>query len=61
MLVWLVAQQDGTFIDETNVDNIPAVGERITTDKAYEVLELPPQDDNARKSNAQVLVVKPAG
>ena len=59
MLVWLVAG-DGTYIDETNVDAAPKVGENITIDRIYEVVETPEQDDNARKLNAQVLVVKEA-
>ncbi|MDA0799144.1 MAG: hypothetical protein O2884_10805 [Chloroflexi bacterium] len=59
MLVWLVAD-DGTYIDETNVDAAPKVGESITTDKTYKVVEMPEQDENAKKLNAQVLVVEEA-
>ena len=59
MLVWLVAE-DGTFIDETNVDAAPKVGETITTDRTYQVLELAEQDETAKKLNSQVLVVKEA-
>jgi hypothetical protein len=58
MLVWLVAE-DGTYIDETNVDAAPKVGESITTDKTYQVIETQ-EDENAKKLNAQVLVVKEA-
>ena len=59
MLVWLVAE-DGSFIDETTMDQVPKVGDKVTSDKGYQVLELPAQDENAKKFNAQVLVVKPA-
>ena len=59
MLVWLVAE-DGTFIDETNVDAAPKAGETIVTDRTYQVLELAEQDENAKKLNSQVLVVKEA-
>lgn len=59
MLVWMVAE-DGTFVDETNMDAVPKVGEQVTTDRAYQVVETPAQDENAKKLNAQVLVVKPA-
>ena len=59
MLVWLIAG-DGTFIDETSIDALPKVGESITTDKTYKIVEAPAQDDNAKKSNAQVLVVAEA-
>ncbi len=59
MLVWLIAD-DGTYIDEVNVDTAPKVGESITTDKIYQVLGTPTQDDNAKKSNAQVVIVKEA-
>jgi hypothetical protein len=59
MLVWLVAD-DGTFIDETNVNAAPKVGENITTDRTYQVLSTPEPDENAKKLNAQVLVVKEA-
>ncbi len=58
MLVWLVAD-DGTYIDETNVDAAPKVGESITTDKTYKVVAMP-EDENAKKLNAQVLVVEEA-
>ena len=59
MLVWLVAE-DGTFVDETNMDALPKKGEKLTTDRAYEVIDTPEQDENAKKFNAQVLVVKEA-
>lgn len=58
MLVWLVAD-DGTYIDETNVDAAPKVGESVTTDKTYQVIEVR-EDENAQKLNASVLVVKEA-
>jgi hypothetical protein len=58
MLVWLVAE-DGTYIDETNVDAAPKAGESITLDKTYQVIETQ-EDENAKKLNAQVLVVKEA-
>ena len=59
MLVWLVAK-DGTYVDEINVDKKPSVGETIKTDRAYKVVEAPEQDENAKKFNAQVLVVSEA-
>lgn len=59
MLVWLVAE-DGTFVDEANVDAAPKTGETITTDRAYQILDMPAQDENAKKLNARVLVVKQA-
>jgi hypothetical protein len=59
MLVWLVAN-DGTYIDETSVETAPKVGENITTDKTYQIVSTPEPDENARKLNAQVLVVKEA-
>ena len=59
MLVWLVAEE-GTFIDETNVDKVPAVGEEIVVGRTYRVVDLPPADDNATRLGATVLVVKPA-
>ena len=59
MLLWLVAQ-DGTYVDETNVDSKPKVGDTITTDRAYKVVETPDPDDNAKKFNAQVAVVSEA-
>jgi hypothetical protein len=59
MLVWLVAD-DGTYIDETNVDAAPKVGESIKTDRVYQVVSTPEPDENAKKLNAQVLVVKEA-
>jgi hypothetical protein len=57
MLVWLVAE-DGTFIDETQVDKVPSVGEKITLGGEWQVLETPTPDESAAKLNAQVLVVK---
>jgi len=59
MLVWLV-EEDGSYIDETNVDKKPSVGETIDVGSAYEILEMPAPDENATKLGAQVLVVKPA-
>jgi hypothetical protein len=59
MLVWIVAE-DGTFIDETNIDAVPEVGEELTTDRKYTVVEVQEQDENTKKLNAQVLVVKEA-
>ena len=59
MLVWLIAS-DGTFVDEINVDTPPTIGESITVDKAYEVIGTPEQDDNAKKLDAQILIVKEA-
>jgi hypothetical protein len=59
MLVWLVAE-DGTYVDETNVDAAPKTGDTITTDRAYQILDMPDQDENAKKLDAQVLVVKQA-
>jgi hypothetical protein len=57
MLVWLVAEE-GTFVDETDVPSVPQVGETITVGRTYQVIETPEQDENAKKLNAQVLVVK---
>ncbi len=59
MLVWIVAE-DGTFIDETNVEAVPKVGEELTTDRKYQVVEAREPDENSKKFNAQVLVVKEA-
>lgn len=59
MLVWIVAE-DGTFIDETNLDTVPKVGGNFKTDREYQVVETPPPDENAKKFSAQVLVVKEA-
>ena len=59
MLVWMVAE-DGTFIDETNMDTIPKAGEQVTTDRKYQVIEAKTPDENSEKFNAQVLVVKEA-
>ena len=59
MLIWLVAQ-DGTFVDEINVDAKPKVGETIKTDRAYKIVGTPEPDDNAKKFNAQVAVVTEA-
>ncbi len=57
MLVMLVAE-DGTFIDEGNLESMPSVGDKITVGRDYEVLETPDQDDNAKKLKAHVLVVR---
>ena len=59
MLLWLVAQ-DGTYVDEINVESKPKVGETIKTDRAYKVVETPEPDENAKKFNAQVAVVAEA-
>ena len=59
MLVWLVAK-DGTYVDEINVPSKPKVGETVKADRAYKVVEAPAQDENAKKFNAQVLVVTEA-
>ena len=59
MLIWIVAE-DGTFIDETNLEAVPKVGEQLTTDRTYQVIEAKEQDESAKKLNAQVLVVKEA-
>ncbi|MEE8519178.1 MAG: hypothetical protein V3S98_08645 [Dehalococcoidia bacterium] len=59
MLVWLVAE-DGTFIDETQMDKAPRVGEKLTLGGDWQVVEIPAPDETAAKLGAQVLVVKSA-
>ena len=59
MLVWLTAE-DGSYIDELNMDAAPKVGDTVKSDRDYKVVDLPAQDENAKKFNAQVLVVKEA-
>ena len=60
MLVMLVAE-DGTYVDQTEMDKVPAVGEKIVVGGTYQVLDLPPADDNSKRLGATVLIVKPAG
>ncbi|MCH7482733.1 MAG: hypothetical protein IIC31_07890 [Chloroflexi bacterium] len=59
MLVWLT-REDGTFVDETNVEKVPAVGEEIVVGSRWRVVDTPPQDENAKRTGAHVLVVRPA-
>ncbi len=60
MLVWLTGE-DGTYIDETDVEKVPAVGEEIVVGSRWRIVEAPPQDENAKRMGAHVLVVQPAG
>ena len=57
MLVWITAQ-DGTYIDEVELDTLPAVGEQVQAERSWEVVEVPPPSDIAGRPGAQVLVVK---
>ncbi len=59
MLVWLTAQ-DGTYIDETDVEKVPAVGEEIVVGSRWRIVDAPAQDENAKRMGAHVLVVQPA-
>ena len=59
MLVRLV-EEDGSYIDETNVDKKPSVGETIDVGSAYTILEMPAPDGIAIKLGAQVLAVESA-
>ena len=59
LLVWLVAK-DGTYVDELHLESKPGVGETVKTDRDYKIIETPEPDDNAKKFNAQVLVVTEA-
>jgi hypothetical protein len=59
MQVWIVADE-GTFIDEINIDMVPKPGEQLITDRKYRVVKTPAPNENSKKFNAQVLVVKEA-
>ena len=58
-MVWLIAE-DGTFIDETQIDKIPGVGDKMSLGGEWNVVDTPAPDENAVKLGAQVLVVKSA-
>jgi len=61
MRVWLV-EPDGSYIDETEMDKVPGVGETVAIDAGYKagyrVLDVK-QDEHAKQMGAQVLVVEP--
>ncbi len=59
MLVWLT-REDGTFVDETDVEKVPAVGEEIVVGSRWRIIDTPAQNEQAKRMGAQVLVVKPA-
>ena len=59
MLVWLT-REDGTYVDETDVEKVPAVGEEIVVGSRWRIVDKPPQNEQAKRMGAQVLVVKPA-
>ena len=59
MLIWLT-REDGTFVDETDVEKLPAVGEEIVVGSRWLVVDTPAQNEQAKRMGAQVLVVKPA-
>ena len=58
-MVWLVAE-DGTFIDETQLDKVPGVGDKLSLGGNWSVVETPDPDETAAKLGAHVLVVKSA-
>ena len=58
MRIWLTAE-DGTYIDETDVEKLPAVGEEIVVGSRWRIVDTPPQDDAAKRIGARVLVVQP--
>ena len=59
MLVWLTAV-DGTYIDETDVEKVPAVDEEIVVGSRWRIVDAPPQTEHAKRMGAYVLVVRPA-
>ncbi|MCH7656277.1 MAG: hypothetical protein IIC95_09910 [Chloroflexi bacterium] len=59
MRVWLTGE-DGTYIDETDVEKMPSAGDEIVVGSRWRVVETPPQDENAKRTGAHVLVVRPA-
>ena len=59
MLVWLT-REDGTFVDETDVEKVPAVGEEIVVGSRWRIVDTPAQNEQAKRMGAQVLVAKPA-
>ncbi len=59
MLIWLT-REDGTFVDETDIEKVPAVGEEIVVGSRWRIVDKPPQDEQAKRMGAQVLVVQPA-
>ncbi len=59
MLVWLT-REDGTYVDETDLEKVPAVGEEIVVGSRWRIVDTPPQNEQAKRMGAQVLVVQPA-
>ena len=59
MLIWLT-REDGTFVDETDLEKVPAVGEEIVVGSRWRILDTPPQNEQAKRMGAQVLVVQAA-
>jgi hypothetical protein len=57
MLVWIVAQ-DGTYIDEAELETLPKVGEQVQAERSWEVLEVPAPAEIGGRPDAQVIVVK---